>query len=200
MSSKKLSASQLRKFRHDVAALKAKGLVSKNKDARKQKPTRYMQGQVEKYRDVLSGKAQVVTVKNRASAKSFSTIYETKGKHVILPIAAKGERARYNPKTDTITSSYKRGDERIVREWPKTPLVEGTQDLPRGGNIIYTIPFQGRGVYRTNDLADLYAQMRDLIASGWGNVGKYVIVERHIGKGRVKQTGLSDDLGEELDD
>jgi hypothetical protein len=190
MSTRKLTGRQLREFRSDVAKLKAKGLVSKNKDARKQAPTRYMLNQVAKYRDVLSGKAQVVKVASRKEAKEYDALYRTKGKAVVLPVSAKGERARYNPKTHEITSTYSRGEQRVTRHWPKTPLVEGTGELPRGGNVIYTIPFQGRGVFRTNDLADLYSMMRDLIASGWENVKQYVIVET-IQNGRASLSGLS---------
>lgn len=195
MSSKKLPPSQLRKFRSDVAKLKAKGLVSKSKDARKQEPTRYMLGQVKKYSDVLAGKATVVTVPKSSTAKEYSQLYRTKGKHVVVP-SAKSERVRYNARTGQIVGNYYRGrDEdgepiRITRMYPKTPLVNGTADLPQGPNIVYTIPFYKRGVFRTNSLTELYGMLRDLIASGWENVNQFVIVETVNANGRAKLSGL----------
>jgi hypothetical protein len=52
-----LAGQALKDFRHSVAGLKSKGLVSKRVDARSQKPTRYMQAKIKALAPVLEGKA-----------------------------------------------------------------------------------------------------------------------------------------------
>lgn len=53
----------VKSFRHSVALLKKKGLVSKRVDARSQKPTKYMRAKVRKLSDVLSGHAVAIKLK-----------------------------------------------------------------------------------------------------------------------------------------
>lgn len=54
---------QLKHFRHDVALLKKKGLITKTKyDARSVTPTKYLNSVIKKFSDVLSGKATAVKV------------------------------------------------------------------------------------------------------------------------------------------
>lgn len=59
----KISIGELRAFRSHVSALKKKGLVSSRVDARKQKPTRYMQNKVRILAPVLHNEAVGVKVK-----------------------------------------------------------------------------------------------------------------------------------------
>ena len=135
MSSRKLTKAQARAFRSDVAKLKAKGLVSKRVDARKQQPTRYMQGQVKKFSDVLSGKATVIHTPKRAQAKEFAEKFRTKGKAVVVP-TRKGEKLTYSKKYGDISASQKVGGKTVHRYIaPK-----GATKRKLTGNLIYTIP------------------------------------------------------------
>lgn len=54
-SRKPLTGKELAAFRHSVAVLKSKGLVSKRIDARSQAPTKYMRSKVRKLGGVLTG-------------------------------------------------------------------------------------------------------------------------------------------------
>jgi len=53
----------VKSFRHAVAQLKAKGLVSKRVDARSQAPTKYMQAKVRRLEPVLTGAAVGIKLK-----------------------------------------------------------------------------------------------------------------------------------------
>lgn len=137
MSSKKLTGTQLKNFRRDVAKLKAKGLVSKRIDARAQKPTRYMQGQVKKYGDVLEGKAAVIKLPKRSAAKEFSEKFRTKGRSVVVPIR-KGEKLGYSKATGEISASSKIGGKRVRRRMSSKGATRDS--APISGNVLYTIP------------------------------------------------------------
>lgn len=140
MSSRKLSADQLKKFRSDVARLKAKGLTSKRVDARKQKPTKYMRRKVRDFQDVLSGKAKVVSVPKRAIAKEYSEKFRTVGKHVVVPVKP-GENVAYSKKQNEITASRRVDGKRIKRRL--SPKGATRVEAPISGNVIYTIPLGG---------------------------------------------------------
>lgn len=140
MSSRKLTADQLRKFRHDVARLKAKGLTSKRVDARKQKPTRHMLKKVSSFQDVLSGKAKVVSVPKRAIAKEYGEKFRTVGKHVVIPVK-EGENVAYSKRSGEITATRRVDGKRIKR---RLSSKGGTRtEAPISGNVIYTIPLGG---------------------------------------------------------
>lgn len=161
MSTKKLTGSQLRKFRGDVSRLKALGLVSKRVDARKQRGTRYMQNQVKLYDDVLQGKAKVVHTKTRAQAKEFEGTLRHKGKSVVVPVVNKSERVKYNPKTGEI-NSYAKENGRTLRKVVKSKAIDlyDIKTYPRGDNIRYRMPFGGGGFYTQFDTPeDLFAEM-----------------------------------------
>lgn len=138
MPSTKNPALQLRKFRSDVARLKSLGLVSKRIDARKQRATKYMRGQVRKFADVLSGKAKAVHVPKRSDAKAFAEKYRTKGKTVVVPVTAPNEKFSYSKKTGEIRGTKKIGGRKIKRRISSKPVSRDT--APIAGNVLFTIP------------------------------------------------------------
>lgn len=153
------TASQLRKFRSEVATLKSKGLVSRHKDARSQKPTRYMRNKVEKYRDVLQGKAKVVHTKTVAQAKALGGMRHV-GKSVVVPVVTKNERVRFNAKTGAITSTATENG-RKVRKLLRASAIDlyDIKTYPRGDNIRYRIQFQSTGWQQFDTPEDLFAFM-----------------------------------------
>jgi len=158
MPSKKLSGSQLKSFRSDVAKLKSKGLVSKYKDARKQAPTRYMREQVKKYSDVLAGKAQVVHVPRTKQAKQFADKFRTKGKTVVIPIE-QGERVHYDKRANEMIG-VRRVQGRKVRKAYTSGKMEDVIRLPelKRGQL-YQIEFANGQTWRFDSKADLVAFM-----------------------------------------
>jgi len=178
MSSTKLTASQLRKFRSDVAKLKEKGLVSKRIDARSQKPTRHMLSQVKKFNDVLTGKAQVVHAPSRAKAKAYSDAFRTKGKSIVVPIE-KGEHVRYAPKSDKIIGTRRAYGKVLKKEYTQQPM-EGIKSLPSGKGIIYSVPL-GNGLRSFDDIDDLANFMfpyETAERNPYLDWQRYVIIER----------------------
>lgn len=83
----------LKQFRRDVAKLKRLGLISKRKDARKQKPTRYMREVVRQFADVLTGKASVLSIPQNEVEYYKKTGHKTKNKKAVIP-TPHGEKVR----------------------------------------------------------------------------------------------------------
>lgn len=168
MSSKPLSASQLRKFRSNVAKLKSKGLVSARVDARSQRPTRHMLGQVKKFSDVLTGKSQVVTVKKGAgksaaeNAKQYEGTFKRKGRHLVVPKTDKADQVRFDAKSGKIKRYGKTpsGDRYVSELDPKGIQRAGQSRFPEGPGILYRVPFGSHGAAFTFDsLKELYEFM-----------------------------------------
>ena len=178
MSSSKLSASQLRKFRSDVAKLKEKGLVSARVDARSQKPTRHMREQVKKYSDVLSGRAKVVHTPKRSQAKQYADAFRVKGNAVVIPVE-KGETVRYSPKSNKIVGTRRAYGKTLKKEYLAKRL-ESVKDLPAGKGIIYSVPL-GNGLRSFDDIDALASFMfpyETQARNPYLDWQKYVIVER----------------------
>lgn len=147
MSSKKLTNAQLKKFRSDVAKLKAKGLVSAKVDARKQAPTKYMKSQVKKFTDVLEGKAKVAHVPKRADAKAFAEKFRVKGKSVIIP-AKPDEHIAYSKKNKAFSATRRtKSGKKITREiYSQSP--SKSRPPSNAKNVLYVIPLGNNGEQR----------------------------------------------------
>jgi hypothetical protein len=65
---------QLKEFRHDVAILKRKGVLSNKYDARSVSPTKYLKSIIKQFSDVAEGKATTVKV-----SKTNKKYYQEKG-------------------------------------------------------------------------------------------------------------------------
>lgn len=191
---KSLTGSQLRKFRSEVARLKALGLVSKRIDARSQKPTRYMREQVKKFSDVLAGKAKVVHVPKRIDAKRFEDIFRVKGKNVVVPVS-KGEKApRYIKKTGEIQGYVERNGQKYVKLYANRERLNPS-DFPTGPNILYRIPFGGGGsAFTFDDVNELFKFMQpyEQGRNPYKDWQRYVEIIRIRGNRR----DMEDDLGE----
>lgn len=82
---KGLSGEALRAFRHSVAGLKKKGLVSPRVDAHSQKPTRYMQAKVRSLAGVFSGEQAAVKVKPAIARQYKEAGFRVINQRVVLP-------------------------------------------------------------------------------------------------------------------
>lgn len=170
----------IKKFRHDVARLKALGLISKRVDARSQRETRYMRGQVKRFADVLEGRAKAVKVP-RGVAKEYSEAYRRKGNRIVVPVD-KTETVFYSAKSKRVTATrpgYEPGT-RMVKEFLKSGEVR--QPLPEG--YVYTIPLGG-GVRRFDTWDDVIKFMSPNYETGshryhgaLGDWRNYLMVER----------------------
>lgn len=191
MSSKSLSGSQLRKFRSDVAKLKAKGLVSKRVDARSQQPTRHMLAQIKKFAPVLQGKASVVTVKksNGKSASDIAKAYEgqfaRKGRRLVVPVV-KGETARFDARSGQVKRLGKtaKGERYVSTITPS--MGAQASDFPKGDNIYYRIPMGRHGFFTVDSLEEL---MRILYEYENKPTNPYHGIKAHVQVIRVGKRG-----------
>lgn len=104
-----------------LKVLKAKGLYKG--DLRKPQPTRYATKLVEEYRDVISGRAQVIKIGRsptgrnkgiaaaKAKARELSSEYtktvRSKGERIIVRTGRPDEKVYYSPAADTIVTQYR---------------------------------------------------------------------------------------------
>lgn len=169
--------SSLQKFRSDVAALKRAGLVSPSVDVRRQRATKYMQAQVEKYRDVIEGKAKAVKTPKRADAKTFADKFRVKGKTVVIPTSGDA-KVRYSKKRNEFTATeYKRGKKLTVHY--TSGDFGSVIKLPRGRGIMYRISFAGGQVWTFDtpqDLANFMYPYETASRNAFKNWRKYVEV------------------------
>lgn len=112
------SKSDLKSFRHSIAVLKRAGLVSRELDARSVKPNARLRKLVDKYDDVLSGKAEAIKLPPSRTRKFEKLDYEVakpRGlpQRVIVPKSA-GEKITI--KNGEISVSRKVGKKRITRK------------------------------------------------------------------------------------
>lgn len=85
----------IRSFRKDVAKLRKAGVVSKRVNAATQAPTKYMQGKLRKFGDVLRN--EVIAVKaSPAVRKQYvdAALFEVRGSRIIVPVEKRGMRAK----------------------------------------------------------------------------------------------------------
>lgn len=82
-----MTKENLRRFRHDISVLKKKGLLE-NVDARSAKPTKRLTKLVDRFDDVLSGKATPVKLSVKETKALKDAGYETYKGKVIYPHAA----------------------------------------------------------------------------------------------------------------
>jgi hypothetical protein len=164
---KGLHGTELRKFRSDVAKLKASGLVGPRVDARSQKPTRYMRDQVRQYRDVIEGRAKVVKLP-RDQAKRYEGTLRVKRSRAVVPVESKAERVTYSKKDRAIVTqrmAFERRIRKVVRPRPRD-----ISDLPTGPNLRYSIPFgQQRGRFTFDDPKELARFMQ-----GYGSYNDWI--------------------------
>lgn len=174
---KKWTPAALKVAKSEIAKLKKLGLYKG--DARK-KPTKYALGQINKFNEVLSGRAKVVTVPQRKHAREFTETYLTKFRKVVVPIRP-GEKLYYNKTKGEIFSYNKEYGHTIRRIFPKHALTEReARELQKGRNIRYAIPIgSGSGMRRMRFLD--YKELQDYMSSnslkGYNNWRRYVEVE-----------------------
>jgi hypothetical protein len=177
----KVSAEQKKK----LSRLKKRGLY-KPKNTRKA-PTRYGLSLLKKFSDVLTGKASVVTVKEKRrkgykAAKKYAhgetkpgTVRVVRNK-IIVP-TSKGERATYSKKRGEILVSRKVGKEFFVRTpFPKSiHTINDVRSQLRPGDRI-SVPFNrgSRGV-------EWFNMPLDEFEAFWGEYGPHGSKRKYIG-------------------
>lgn len=168
------SASDLRKFRSDVAKLKDAGLLSKSVDARSQKPTRHMKEQLRKYSDVLTGKAKAVRV-DKAGREKFKRAFAIKGDVVIVPVERGESNLRYNPKSRTITGKREAyGRTSRTSHFPMTRW-EDLPEIKRGQ--VYSVPM-GPGYLSFDDKNEMALYMATT-SKEYKEWWRYVTIEKY---------------------
>lgn len=98
----------LKQFRHNIAVLKKKGLISKKYDARSVTPTKYLNSVIKNFSDVLYGRAGVATVSKKKAGEYRAAGYKTSGKKVVVP-KKEGERIHVSRKGNITTTRYVQG-------------------------------------------------------------------------------------------
>jgi hypothetical protein len=89
------SAEQRKNFRHGIAVLKKKGLVSKDVDARKAVPTRTLNKKLKEFSDVVAGQARVWKLPKAVQAGYKEQGYRvSRGKVVLQPSQFVSTRGR----------------------------------------------------------------------------------------------------------
>lgn len=133
MPSKKGSGAQAR---NDLKKLSKLGLYKG--DLRK-RPTRYGLKKISEYRDVLSGKATIVTPKN---PERFKNIFTVIGDKVIVP-RRKGERISVDKKTREIVSKRKVGKRTVTARGMQ--LKRGQTPPKTEYKASYAVPLKSKG-------------------------------------------------------
>jgi hypothetical protein len=174
-----LTPSQLKEFRHKIAILNKKGLLSKT-NAKSAKPTWIRGGKrldkvVADYDDVLSGKADAIKVAPAQLKQYKKAGYETLKDRVIIPHSAT-ETASITPK-GTIKVRESKGIQRVeipipfhnLEQFVHDGIKQGEQlDTLKGGkHRVWAYKFFGHNSYATYSNLDLlFAELAEGTASG----------------------------------
>ena len=157
---------ELKQFRHDVAVLKRKGILTKSKyDARSVLPTKYLKSVIKEFADVLKGTA--TTVKVPKGKKDFykQHDYKIRNNRVVVPVRP-GEKVRATSKGIThtvkgkggsITTLSKHYDKSDLNLW-KDQIRRDFADLKKGESLAFQ--YFGNNSYGTYSTAD---QMIDIL-------------------------------------
>lgn len=143
-AAKKSTARTDKQLRADRKKLRELGLISKKVNLRK-KPNTYQKRLIERYRDLLSGKAKLVELKDKNEAKQYKDTFQVVDNKIIVP-KRKGERITYNKKTGELKTKRKVAGRTITKTISKGELGE----LKFGE--YYVIQFGGGQRFRTNSL------------------------------------------------
>lgn len=153
MPSTKKQKSQAARLKKDRAKLRSLGLLSKKVDLRK-KPTTYQKKLIERYRDVLTGKAKIVKAKDASAASKFKKTYDVTGDKIIVPVR-KGERIQYSEKKNEIVATRKERGKTI-----RTTRISEGELAPLEKGQYWVVPFAGGQRFRTNDFKTLLDFMK----------------------------------------
>lgn len=174
-----LTPAELKQFRHKVAELKKKGLISKT-DARSAKPSWIRQGKrldrlVADFDDVLSGKAAAISVSDKDTRLYKKAGYEVKHGRVIIPHTAT-ERVTLSHKGHIKIRDSVSGIRRIEIPIPFHNLKQFVEDGIKQGEMLDTLKgqraywaykFFGHNSYATYTHLDLlFSELSEGTASG----------------------------------
>lgn len=148
MNSKKKRSAQaaINRQRKQLKLLRDKGLI-KRFDARR-KITPAQKKSLTKYADVVSGKAAVISAKDKKQAAKFKNSFKVVGDKIIVP-KTKGERVAFSKKTGELKTTRKVGGKSV------TKTISDGELAPLGKGQYYVISFAGGQKFRTNDFKTL---------------------------------------------
>lgn len=130
-----------------IQKLKDYGLVTKRQNLKSAVTRRNL---LSKYKDVLSGKAVVVTVPKGFAAKLKSSM-RVVGPKVVVP-RDRGEKVKFEKRDQRLTSTRKVGGQRVKR----IVYTGGAMPKPKKGKkFMYAVPFTGGGRVRFDSFAAL---------------------------------------------
>lgn len=120
----KKAGRDVREVRHDVAALKKHGLVSKRLNVRSYLPSKYMLKKIERNRDVLSGQMVAVRAPKKVREKyTHKGIFEQRGSTLIVPREYANQRTRITRGLVEISRELRMGEEvRLVLPFKATDM------------------------------------------------------------------------------
>ena len=184
-STAKRSAQATRRAKQErdrqIKKLKDLGLVTKRQNLKSAITRRNL---LSKYKDVLTGKATVVTVPKGFAARLKSSM-RVVGPKVVVP-RERGERVRFETSTERIVSTRKVGGQRVKR----IVYTGGKMPKPKPGKkFLYSVPFTGGGRVRF----DSFAALKDFMVPyhSYKNWKDYLEIEE------VDGDEMSDDGGDE---
>ena len=129
--------------------MKRKGLYTG--DTRR--PTKYGKSLLRKFADVLSGRAEVVTVSRKGKSKGYKEAHAYANasredirvvrNRIVVPVNP-GETVSFSRKTGRVRVSRTIGGEKFIRERFKQPLT-GPNSYKLKGNERFAVPFYRRG-------------------------------------------------------
>lgn len=163
MPSKKRRLTQAARVRSERKRLRELGLISKRVDLRK-KVTRSQAKTIEKYRNVLTGRAKVIEVP-KGRSREFSG-FVRKGRKIIVP-REKGETIKFEKSTQRIVA-VKKGRKRIIHTKGKVPRPR------KGKKFFYSVPFANGSVITFDSKKELANFMSNY--STYKNWRQYLVI------------------------
>lgn len=125
---------QAKKEKSQLKKLRELGIIKKF-DARKA-PTKAQKNALQKFSDLLTGKAALVKPKD---AKGYKSIFRVVGDKVIVP-KGKGEKITVN-KNGNIVRERKSGGRTIKGTFKRVENPDDVKKPPKGAGIVYAVPF-----------------------------------------------------------
>ncbi len=167
MDKAKLKAERAQ-VRRSLAILKSKGLYKPAKPG--VKPTRYAKSLVNKYRDVIEGRAAVVKVSDKQARREYRDAFRVRGDKVVVPTQTVTQTVRYSKKDKTIYRYASLEGGSVKYKFKALKAINNIDDLPdlKTGQF-YALPFRNGSTIRYENVASK-EELRALIAEYAGRV------------------------------
>jgi len=184
-----------RQLRRNLDKLRRKGLIKSSKVSDK-----YARELNRKFRDVITGDAFVVTVKDKAARQKYRAVFKGSAEKIVVPKDRLSKTARFSKRDETIKTYSQYGGDSFVKT--VLPEREVSGSLPQlKANQSYLLPMRGEGgrifVQSFASLEDLQAFVNQYSSRGnFKRAMEYVSIgEKRKPKRRKRME--EDDEGEE---